>query len=177
MDALKQAHIASDEYYSLANAVAWNITFEFPQSAVDEDHHDFTLLYKVKQGRLAANRLSIQRVKRTFGDHGDRVPDRAQSDFLFLLEFAVNGITPIIKYDFVPEATNIPPLNSQLHTVNRLLFDQFKNGTMLIMKTVQAQTIPGVHFSTQHHAESKGKPEGRVIACISFCMHSFASTQ
>jgi len=78
MDALKQAHIASDEYsasddYSLANAVAWNTRFEFPQSAVDEDHqlwqeccHDFTLLCKVKQGRLAANRLSVQRVKHTF---------------------------------------------------------------------------------------------------------------
>jgi hypothetical protein len=113
LDALKQAHIASDEYYSLANAVAWNTTLEFPQSAVDEDHqlwqdcgHDFTLLCKVKQGRLVANRLSVQRVKLTFNDHGDRVPGMAQSDFLLLLDFAENGITPIIGYDFVPEATN-----------------------------------------------------------------------
>jgi len=56
MDALKQAHLASDDYYSVANAVAWNTTFEFPQSAVDEDQqlwqdccHDFTLLCKIKQ--------------------------------------------------------------------------------------------------------------------------------
>ena len=28
-------------------------------------------------------------------------------------------------------------------------------------------TIPGVHFSPQHHADSKGKPEGRVIGDLS----------
>ena len=38
---------------------------------------------------------------------------------------------------------------------------------MLIMKTAKAQTTPGVHFSPQHHAESKGKPEGRVIGDLS----------
>jgi hypothetical protein len=38
MGALKQAHKASDEYYNLADAVAWNATFELPQSAVDDDH-------------------------------------------------------------------------------------------------------------------------------------------
>jgi hypothetical protein len=74
MDALKQAHIASDEYCSLANTVGWNTTFEFPQSAVDEDHqlcqeygHDF------KQSMLAANRLLVERVKRIFGDQSDKV--------------------------------------------------------------------------------------------------------
>ena len=178
LDALKQAHIASDEYYSLANAVAWNTTFEFPQSAVAADHQlwqecgqDFTLLCKTKQSKLAANRLSVERVKRTFGEHGDKVQGMAHKDFLLLLDFAANGITPIIGYDFVPEATNIPPLRARyekvVHTVNCLLFDQFKNGTMLIMTTAQAQTIPGVHFSPQHHAESKGKPEGRVIGDLS----------
>jgi hypothetical protein len=113
----------------------------------------------------AANRLSVQRVKSTFGNHGDRVPGLAQSDFLLLLDFAENGITPIIGYDFVPEATNIPPLRARyekaVHTVNSLLFDKFKNGTMLIMKTVQAQTIPGVHFSPRQY------PEGHVIGDLS----------
>jgi len=79
--------------------------------------------------------------------------------------FAENGITPIIGYDFVPEATNIPPLRARyekaVHTVNSLLFDKFKNGTMLIMKTVQAQTIPGVHFSPRQY------PEGHVIGNLS----------
>jgi hypothetical protein len=103
-------------------------------------------------------------VKRTFNGHGDRVPGMTQSDFLLLLNFAENGITPIIGYNFVPEATNIPPLRTRyekvVHTVNSLLFDKFNDGTMLIMKTVQTQTISGVHFSPQHHAESKRKPVG-----------------
>jgi len=178
MDALKQAHIASDEYCSLANTVGWSTTFEFPQSAVDEDHqlcqeygHDFTLMCKIKQSMLAANRLSVERVKCIFDDQSDKVQGMAQRDFLLLLDFAENGITPIIGYDFVPEATNIPPLRARyekvVHTVNSLLFVQFKNGTMLIMKTAKAQTIPGVHYSPQHHAESKEKPEGRVIGDLS----------
>ena len=30
-----------------------------------------------------------------------------------------------------------------------------------------ARTIPGIHFSPQHQADSKGKPEGRVIGDLS----------
>jgi hypothetical protein len=39
---------------------------------------------------------------------------------------------------------------------------------MIMMETVQAKTVDGVHFSPQHHADSKGKPEGRVIGDSSF---------
>ena len=35
------------------------------------------------------------------------------------------------------------------------------------MKTELAQTIDGIHFSPQHQADSKGKPEGRVIGDLS----------
>ena len=36
-----------------------------------------------------------------------------------------------------------------------------------MMDAEQAKTVDGVHFSPQHHADSKGKPEGRVIGDLS----------
>jgi len=38
---------------------------------------------------------------------------------------------------------------------------------MIILDTDVAITIPGIHFSPQHQADSKGKPEGRVIGDLS----------
>ena len=34
---------------------------------------------------------------------------------------------------------------------------------MIFLKQHEALLIPGIHFSPQHHADSKGKPEGRII--------------
>ena len=34
---------------------------------------------------------------------------------------------------------------------------------MILLLLRLAQQVPGIHFSPQHHADSKGKPEGRVI--------------
>ena len=85
------------------------------------------------------------------------------SDFHLLLDFATNGITPIVAADFVPENVHIPPLRARYvtlkHTINHLLFEQWGKGTMIMMETEQAKTVDGVHFSPQHHADSKGKPE------------------
>ena len=35
--ALQQAHIASDEYYTMVHAAAWNTTFVFPPDAIAAD--------------------------------------------------------------------------------------------------------------------------------------------
>jgi len=76
-----------------------------------------------------------------------------------------------VAEDFVPERINIPPLRARYvtlkHTINHLLFEQWDKGTMIITETEQAKTVDGVHFSPQHHADSKGKPEGRVIGDLS----------
>jgi hypothetical protein len=93
------------------------------------------------------------------------------SDFVTLTEFARYGITPPAAPDFVPESVNIPPLRERYlkvrHTVNYLLYQQYLAKTMIILDTNVARTIPGIHFSPQHQADSKGKPEGRVIGDLS----------
>ena len=98
-----------------------------------------------KQSKLASNRLSVERIKSVFGEDGMRVPGMLPNDFNWLLEFASNGITPIVADDFQPQRQDIPPLRARYekvkHTVNSLLFEQFKNDTVIIMKTELAQTI------------------------------------
>jgi hypothetical protein len=53
------------------------------------------------------------------------------------------------------------------HPINRLLYKQYTDGTMILLSLQDAKSIPGIHFSPQHHADSKGKPEGRVIGDLS----------
>ncbi len=178
LTALQQAHIASDGYYSIEHAKQWNTTFEFPVEAIAADAallhscgNDFTLMCQTKQGKLAHNRISVQRVLDTFGPQGTKVPGMTFSDFQLLLEFASNGIAPPVGADFVPQASNLPPLRQRYmtlkHTVNSLLYKQWGDGTMALLPTEQAQQIIGVHFSPQHQADSKGKQEGRVIGDLS----------
>jgi hypothetical protein len=102
LSALQQAHIASDEYYNMTHAAAWNTTFEFPPEAIAADRmlwdqcgHDFTLMCKTKQDKLAGNRLSADRVIDIFGKDGTKIPGMLLTDFHLLLDFATNGITPI----------------------------------------------------------------------------------
>lgn len=38
---------------------------------------------------------------------------------------------------------------------------------MIFLLFSEAMKISGIHFSPQHHADSKGKPEGRVIGDLS----------
>jgi hypothetical protein len=41
------------------------------------------------------------------------------------------------------------------------LFEQWGKGTMIMMDTEQAKTVEGMHFSPQHHADSKGDLSGQ----------------
>jgi hypothetical protein len=172
LTALQQAHIASDGYYSVEHAKQWNTTFEFLAEVIAADAallascgNDFTLMCKTKQSKMAHNRISVQRIIDTFGPLGTKVPGMLFSDFKLLSEFTHNGITPPVGADFIPQTRNLPPLRQGYmtlkHTVNSLLFKQWGDGTMALLKTDEAQKIEGAHFSLQHQADSKGKQEGR----------------
>ena len=175
---LEDAHRASEGYYTLKHAEQWNTDFEFPQDAIDADEalwhqcsHDLTAICKVKQARLAHNRLSVRRVLQAFGPLGTKYPKMLHSDFMILMDFAANGITPLFADDFVPQSSNQPPLRARYltlkHTVNFLLYKQHVDGTVLLLSRANAETIPGIHLSPQHQADSKGKQEGRVIGDLS----------
>ena len=171
--ALEKAHMASDGYYSLKHAEQWNTTFEFPQSAIDDDtklwhqcSKDLATLYRTKQSALSSNRLSVRRVLQAFGPRGKML----HSDFMILMDFAPNEITPIVAEDFM-QSNSPPPLRARYltlkHTINCLLYKQHTEQMVLLLITSDAASIPGMHFSLQHQADSKGKPEGRVIVDLS----------
>jgi hypothetical protein len=53
------------------------------------------------------------------------------------------------------------------HTIDRLLYKLYNDETMIFLQTNDALGIDGLHLSPQHHADSKGKPEGRIIGDLS----------
>jgi hypothetical protein len=92
-------------------------------------------------------------------------------DFNTLLEFADYGITPIVSPSFRPESVNVAPLRDRYlklhHTINKLLYKLYNDGTMVLLHKEDAMRINALHLSPQHHADSKGKPEGRIIGDLS----------
>jgi hypothetical protein len=133
--------------------------------------NDFALMCRAKQSKLVHNRLSVRRIIETFGPLGTKIPGMLPADFVLLLEFAQNDITPPVGTDFVPQADNLPPLRQRYitlkHFVNSLLSKQWGDGTMALLETEKTKQIQGIHFSAQHQADSKGKQEGRVIGDLS----------
>ena len=92
-------------------------------------------------------------------------------DFNTLLEFATKGITPLVSPGFKPESVNVAPLRDRYlklhHTIDKLLYKLYNDGTMILLRKQDALGIDGLHLSPQHHADSKGKPEGRIIGDLS----------
>lgn len=178
MSALKAAHVAADEYYTVRHALAWDTDFVIPTAALEADStlfqscgRDFAAMCRHKQQLLARNRLSTERIFSILGPTGQRIPDVTPHDFATLLEFAKDGITPIVSSGFQPESINVAPLRDRYlklhHTIDKLLYKQYKDGTMIFLRKADALNIDGLHLSPQHHADSKGKPEGRIIGDLS----------
>ena len=124
-----------------------------------------------KQSKLAHNRLSTERIFSIFGPTGTTIPGVSLLDFNTLIEFATYGITPIVSPSFQADAVNVAPLRDRYiklqHTINKLLYKLYSDGTMILLRREDAMQIDGLHLSPQHHADSKGKPEGRITGVSS----------
>jgi hypothetical protein len=51
--------------------------------------------------------------------------------------------------------------------VHKMIAAQVEYGTVLVLSLMTAMTIPGIHFSAQHWAPNKEKPQGRLIGDVS----------
>ena len=102
-----------------------------------------------------------------FGADGRRIPGVDLKDFNILCEFATHGITPQTSPFFRLESINIPPLRDRYillqHPINRLLYKQYTDGTLILLSLKDAQTIPDIHFSPQHHADSKERKKDELL--------------
>ena len=47
------------------------------------------------------------------------------------------------------------------------MYELYNDGTMIFLRHDEALKIPGLYLSPQHHADSKGKPEERIIGDLS----------
>jgi len=150
MTALVAAHQASDEYFTSRHTAAWDTTFVIPPEALASDaalfrqcNKDFPTMCLHKQALLASNRLFLDR--RTTRSRVDL------RDFNILCEFAIHCITPPVSPNFQPQSQNIPPLRDRYimlqHPINRLLYKQYTDGTMILLSLQDAKSIPGIHFS------------------------------
>jgi len=178
MAALQAAHTAASEYFTVRHALAWNTDFVIPAEAIATDSalfrecdYDFPAMCRYKQRKLAHNRLSTERIVSIFGSTGTNIPGVSLQDFSTLMEFATYGITPIVSPSFKLEAINVAPLRDRYiklqHTINKLLYKLYSDGTMILLTREDALRINGLHLSPQHHADSNGKPEGRIIGDLS----------
>lgn len=165
------------EYYTVRHALAWNTDFVFPVEAIAADlilfqecNYDFAKMCRHKQQLLAANRLSTERIISIFGPTGTKIPGVTLQDFNILLGFAEYGITPVVAPPFQPEFLNVAPLRDRYiklyHTIDKLLYKLYSVGTMIFLRHEDALRIDGLHLSPQHHADSKGKPEERIIGDV-----------
>ena len=147
--ALKAAHTAADEYYTVRHALAWNRDFVILIEAIEADSalfqscgQDFAAMCRHKQQLLAHNRLSPERIFSIFGSTGQRIPGVTTHDFNTLLEFATNGITPLVSPGFKPESVKIAPLRDRYlklhHTIDKLLYKLYNDGTMIFLRKQDA---------------------------------------
>lgn len=111
----------------------------------------------------------MARIVSTFGSTGLRVPGLAPADFVHLLRFATHGIELFLPRTFLP-CPQPPPLRAKYQlvapAVNKLVHNQYAEGTVALLPLSEALQIPGVHFSAQHWTEKRGKPQGRIICDV-----------
>lgn len=173
---LAEAHTVASEIYGIRAAQEWGAGFVFPSSVYATDaaalaahHNDFPALVAARQAARAPRRLTLARVHATLGVDGTAVPDVSAADFARISELASDGIRIPLPPGF-RRCASPPKLRTKYvqvaSAVNKLLFDQYSAGTVVLLPLAVARNIPRVHFSAQHWTTKKGKAQGRLICDV-----------
>lgn len=152
--------------------------FAIPQATIDTGSalfrqcgYEFTRMCQHKQTRLARNRISVGRIAAIFRTEGNKISGLDQRNIMLLKEFAEFGITPPVSPAFIPESVYILPLRVRYvklnHTIDKLLYKLYTDGTMIFLKLEEAKKISRLHISPQNYADSKGRQEGWIIGDLS----------
>lgn len=173
---LAEAHTVASETFGAQAAQAWAQGFSFPPSAHTHDaeqlalhHGDFVSFVAAKQAIRATERLSPERVHASFTGLHPAPSELDPVDIRRLLTLASEGISIPVPASF-RRCTSPPPLRAKYRqvasAVDRLIYDQHRDGTVVLLPLSQALSIPGIHFSSQHWTTKKGKPQGRLICDV-----------
>lgn len=175
-DFLQAAITAGSESLGIPAAQRWAQGFRFPPAALAHDEaflraHSGNLAQAslARQTSLTGERLSLTRVHQTFGTDGKKIPGVHPRDFENLCIFATTGVPLLRPKNFV-RCAQPPPLRTKYlavaAAVNKLIFDQHTNGTVLLLPRAATLAIPGIHYSPQHWTLKKGKQQGRIICDV-----------
>lgn len=166
---LHEAIVAASETYGMAAAQIWADGFTFPEEARGSDAEvflrhdmDFAQLCSEKRKGRAGDRLSEARVKSVLC--GVKLTNARDYNRLLAIsrgikietpkQFQTRKMRPHMRSKYVQKVSN---------AVNKLLYAQWLNGTVLLLPTELVDKIVGVHFSYQHWATKQNKACGRSI--------------
>lgn len=166
---LQAAFAAAEESYGIRAAQEFGADFAvWPLEVRQRDaallqrfDGDFERACAAHQKAGACSRLSAERVRQCVSSDNP--------DFSRLMRIA-EGISISTPADFVPSATP-PEMRTKYkkhvaNAVNKLLYKQWKAGTVLLLPTAAVKAIPGVHFSPQHWTTKPGKACGRCLCDV-----------
>lgn len=174
---LGEAHRTASEVFGVEAAKVWGSDFVFPPDVFSRDatrlqllQGDIGSLIGQHHAERAHLYLSEARVISVFGANGDKIRNVPREDIQRVLKLARVGIQIMTPADFNP-CVSPPPFRTKYlavtPAVHKVLYDQFLEGSVLVIPTVQASAIPGINFGVQHWALKKNKPQGRVICDVS----------
>jgi len=144
-------------------ALEWADGFRFPselgsrdQLAFERMNGDLAGVVREKHMSQVADRLNLQRIE-NLGYEDDDVRR---------LKSLVEGMEIVVDNSFIPNG-NSPSLRAKYKRVapafNKMVLELYEAGSVIVMPTVTALLVPGVHFSSAHWTLKSGKKKGRNI--------------
>jgi len=165
---LWKAYQATDEALGEADALRWADGFEFPDGMAERDMDGIAAAgsleeyVRKKQSIMAAEhgRLDEERVR--------AVVSETDPDFDRVL--ALVGGVPIFTSEGFQHNGKSPPLRAKYlrmrAVVNKLVYDLYERGLVIVLPTEQAVKIEGIHFSMAHWTTQATKEKGRFLGDV-----------
>ena len=177
--ALMRAEVSVSLNFGIPAAVQWADNFLFPTEVWERDgmellRHDMSLeslLFEFHERRRNSY-LSPESVRRSLGDPSNPRFPVPQVDWDRLIDLASYGMVVSEPPGFQPCSSPPEFRRSYLEvstTVDKLFYKQWLSGAMLIIPTVMAEQLSGIHFGNPSWAVKSGAPQGRNVHDISYC--------
>lgn len=171
------AYQVGSESFSIEDAVRWGGDFHFPTDIRETDEkelssrecgNDLSKLCALKQQRLAADRLSVDKVHACITEEmvsNTAVWPTGRQDKEMLLRVA-EGLDVPVAEDFIPNGRP-PKLRAKYvrvaSAVNKGMDAQWRKGLLIVLPTSVVQAMEGVHFSSTHWTEKQKVEAGRPL--------------
>ena len=158
-----EAFLFCESVFTEADANVWANGFEIPQELVTQGTNDFIRhkcnfpnLARERQQNMIHDRMNLERL-----DAWDPTDPN-----LPILKGLVSGMVVPVDPDFIP--INTPPPVRLAYTnvapaVNKMVCSLVEQGLVVLLPTVLATKIEGIHYSPISWVTKSNKPQGRPV--------------